>query len=249
MLCLTPYLFISYRVSNTRHFIALHWIWYSYHNYVGNFIWCRIFWWFYQSPSSSSSHFSCFFRQVRLPFYNSDYCPHILGMLGLDYSYTCHLFIARWSPYFSGCNNTCWDWHFPVLDNIRRCQSLFTPSCSFLGFTFWKFIGLILSLVVSFFGGSLTWVGICFTFNRCSFIYYANTYSLMCKSKGKHLVINSSYPSPFLYNTMYLTRPQVPCVTQKGSKELDLWNWLETWCHSQLPALKGVEGSCWKLRD
>jgi hypothetical protein len=46
-----------------------------------------------------------------------------------------------------------------------------------------------------------------------------------------------------------LTRPQVPCVTQKGSKELDLQNWLETWCRSQLLALKGVEGSCWKLRD
>jgi hypothetical protein len=44
-------------------------------------------------------------------------------------------------------------------------------------------------------------------------------------------------------------RPQVPCVTQKGSKELDLRKWLKTWYHSQLPALKGVEGSCWKLRD
>jgi hypothetical protein len=46
-----------------------------------------------------------------------------------------------------------------------------------------------------------------------------------------------------------MTRPQVPCVTQKGSKELDLRKWSETWCRSQLPALKGVEGSCWKLRD
>jgi hypothetical protein len=35
----------------------------------------------------------------------------------------------------------------------------------------------------------------------------------------------------------------------KGSKELDLRNWSETWCRSQLPALKGIEGSCWKLRD
>ncbi len=44
-------------------------------------------------------------------------------------------------------------------------------------------------------------------------------------------------------------RPQIPCVTQRGSKELDLRNWLETWCRSQLPALKGLKGSCWKLRD
>jgi hypothetical protein len=35
----------------------------------------------------------------------------------------------------------------------------------------------------------------------------------------------------------------------KGSKELDLRKWSETWCRSQLPALRGVEGSCWKLRD
>ncbi len=35
----------------------------------------------------------------------------------------------------------------------------------------------------------------------------------------------------------------------KGFKELDLRKWLETWCRSQLLALKGVEGSCWKLRD
>jgi hypothetical protein len=46
-----------------------------------------------------------------------------------------------------------------------------------------------------------------------------------------------------------MTCPQIPCVTQKGSKELDLRKWLETWCRSQLLALEGVEGSCWKLRD
>jgi hypothetical protein len=46
-----------------------------------------------------------------------------------------------------------------------------------------------------------------------------------------------------------VTRPQVPYVTQNGFKELDLQKWLETWCRSQLPALKGVEGLGWKLRD
>jgi hypothetical protein len=48
---------------------------------------------------------------------------------------------------------------------------------------------------------------------------------------------------------LVVTRPQVPCVTQNGSKELDLRKWLETWCRFQLPALKGVEWLCWKLRD
>ncbi len=46
-----------------------------------------------------------------------------------------------------------------------------------------------------------------------------------------------------------MTRPQVPCVTQKGSKELELRKWSKTWCRSHLPAPKGVEGLCWKLRD
>jgi hypothetical protein len=27
---------------------------------------------------------------------------------------------------------------------------------------------------------------------------------------------------------LWVTRPQVPCVTQEGSKELDLRKWLET---------------------
>jgi hypothetical protein len=48
---------------------------------------------------------------------------------------------------------------------------------------------------------------------------------------------------------LVLTCPQVPCVTQNGSKKLDLRKWSETWCRSQLLTLKGVEGSCWKLRD
>jgi hypothetical protein len=53
----------------------------------------------------------------------------------------------------------------------------------------------------------------------------------------------------YAFGRLPLTCPQVPCVTQKRSEKLDLRNWLETWCRSQLPALKGVEGSCWKLRD
>jgi hypothetical protein len=39
-----------------------------------------------------------------------------------------------------------------------------------------------------------------------------------------------------------VTRPQVPWVTQKRSKELDLRNWLKTWCYSQLLALKRGRG-------
>ncbi len=35
--------------------------------------------------------------------------------------------------------------------------------------------------------------------------------------------------------THLMARPQVPCVTQKGSKELDLRKWSETWCRSLPP--------------
>jgi hypothetical protein len=39
----------------------------------------------------------------------------------------------------------------------------------------------------------LTWARVCFDYNRCSFKYCTNTFSLMCRSRGKRLVINSSY--------------------------------------------------------
>jgi hypothetical protein len=56
----------------------------------------------------------------------------------------------------------------------------------------------------------LFYVGICIAFSRCSFKYYGNMFFLMCKSKGRRLVINSSYHTcissifnPFPYNITY----------------------------------------------
>jgi hypothetical protein len=71
------------------------------------------------------------------------------------------VFITRWSPYSFRCNNTCWDWHFLILDNITRCPSYVTPSCSFLGPTFGKLNGLVLSLGISFFSRLFTQIGVC----------------------------------------------------------------------------------------
>ncbi len=113
------------------------------YSYIGKVIWCGIFWWFYWSPGSLSSHSSYFFEQVHPPFYILDYCPHILGMLGSNHSCICHSFPTWWSPYSSGCSNTCWDWHFPIPDNIMRCHSPFSPGCPLLGPTLWKPSGLV----------------------------------------------------------------------------------------------------------
>jgi len=132
-------------------------------------------------------------------------------MLGTDHSCICHLFLTRWPPYSFRCNNTCWNWHFLVPNGTMKHSSLAIPSRSLLSLTLWKPSGLVLSPVIVFFGRSPTQVGIYLTFNRCFFIYHASTFSLVCGSKGKHLVINLSYhidllsiPNPLFYNITYL---------------------------------------------
>ncbi len=160
-------------------------------------------------------HSSYFFGRAWPPFYSSNYCLHILGMLGTDRSCICHSFLARWSPYFFGCNSTCWNWHFPILNGNMRYPNLITLGCPLSSSTFWKPNGSILSLVVGFFWQTAyTSMSLLYFSNKCSFKYHANTSLFMCKSKGKCLVISLSYHtyiwfifSPFLYNTMYLGLP------------------------------------------
>ncbi len=133
-------------------------------------------------------------------------------MFNIDRSYICHSFSIGWSPYFSRCNNTCWNWHFPILNGITRCLSHVTLRCLFLCPTLWKHSGSILPLIANFFGGLLTRVGVYFLFNKHSFKYCANTFSFMCGFKGKCLVISSSYHTnisfvigPLSYNITYLS--------------------------------------------
>jgi hypothetical protein len=105
-------------------------------------------------------------------------------------------------------SNTCWDWHFFVLDDIIRYLRHIISSCSLSSLTFWKPNGLVLSPVANFFVKSPTWVEVCVDSNICSFKCHANTFPLMFW--GMHLVINSSYHtyisfilSPLPYNIMY----------------------------------------------
>jgi hypothetical protein len=156
VLCLAPWLLASYNVSIFKYFETLCWIWYVYHYYVGKIIWCVIFWWFYQWPNSSSSHFSCFFKWAWPPFYSSDCYFAFLGCWALISPAIVTHFSTWWSPYYFGCNSTYWNLHFPVADGATRHTSLITRSCPLSSCTFWEPNGIILSLVVDFFGSSPT---------------------------------------------------------------------------------------------
>jgi len=122
-----------------------------------------------------------------------------LALLGCwtKHSCTCHSFPTWWLPYFSQCSNTCWNWHFPVLDGTTRCSNHVTQRCLLSCPTLWKLNGSSLPLVASFFCGSLTRTTICFPFSRHYFGYHTSTSLLMCESKGRCLVISSSYQPTF----------------------------------------------------
>lgn len=148
-----PRLLALYNVPISKYFATLFRVRYSCHSYIGEITWCKIFWWFYRSPSSSLGHSSCFFEWVRPPFCSLDCCFCILEVFGIDHSYICHSFPTWWLPYFFRCNNTCWNRHFLVLNDITRCPSHVTRRCSLSCPTLWKLSGSVLPLIVSVFGG------------------------------------------------------------------------------------------------
>jgi hypothetical protein len=91
-----------------------------------------------------------------------------------------------------------------------KCLSHVTPTCPLSGPTLWKPNGSILSLVVGFFGWSLTRAKVCFVSSKHSFGYHVSASLLMCGFKGRCLVNSLSYHtnisfiiSPFFYNTSY----------------------------------------------
>jgi hypothetical protein len=134
-------------------------------------------------------------------------------MLGTSCSCTCHLFLTRWSLYSSACNNTL-GLTLPILNGTTKYPSPIPLSCLLLGPTLWKLSGYVLSSVASFFGGSPTWTRVCLASSGHSFTYHTNTFLLMCRSRGKRLIINLSYHtcisfifSPLPYNTRYLSWP------------------------------------------
>jgi hypothetical protein len=91
---------------------------------------------------------------------------------------------------------------FPLLDGTTRRLSHVTLGCIVS-----SPIGLVLSLVVSFFGKLSTWGKVFFASNKHSFRYHANTSALMRGSTDKHLVINSFYHNCnlFILNPLFIS--------------------------------------------
>jgi hypothetical protein len=147
---------------------------------------------------------------LNLPFVVQTTTFTFLGCWALILLALISLFPIGQSPYYSKYSTTCWDRHFPILHKTKRCLSHITLSCSLSGPTLWKPNGLVLSLIASFFGGLLTWTKVYFVSNRCSFEYCVSMSPLMCRSRGKCLVISSFYHTSisfiinsFSYNIMY----------------------------------------------
>lgn len=99
---------------------TLLWIQFVYHNYIGKFIGCEIFRQYNGSFGSLSGHFTCLFKGAWPSFSASTYYLCFLGMLGFNHSYIGHLFPARWSPYYSWCDDTCWNWQLSLLLDILK---------------------------------------------------------------------------------------------------------------------------------
>jgi len=85
-----------------------------------------------------------------------------------------------------------------------------TPSYSFSSPNLWKPNGLVLFLVIGFFGKLPTWRKVCLAFSIHSFEYHVNMFLFMCRLRSRCLVINLSYHicisfilSSFFYNILY----------------------------------------------
>jgi hypothetical protein len=89
LLCLMHSLFIMYHTSIFRYFVALRWVWFLYHNYIGKVIGCGIFRHYNGSFGFSSRQFTYFFRGVCLYHSGLISCLYLLGTLGFDRSCNC----------------------------------------------------------------------------------------------------------------------------------------------------------------
>jgi hypothetical protein len=88
-----------------------------------------------------------------------------------------------------------------------------------------------------------SWLGGHLPYKNMILIYFTGLVGLIEMQMGW---IGTQVPTRMI---PLVTRPQVPCVTQNGSKELALRKWPKTWCRSWLTTLERVEGSCWESRD
>ncbi len=172
---------------------------------------------YYGSFGLSSNHLTYFFKGDWLSLNCLICCPCFFGMLSSNHSYICHLFLARWSPYFSQCNGTCWDWHFPLPTSTKVYSSFTTPSCPFLGPPLWK-LWYSCIFIYNFFEILPTHTKVCHISNKCSCGRHANTSLVLCKSNYAHLVITHPTTLAFSLSLIHFflvshTHPSLPHST------------------------------------
>lgn len=119
-----PKLFIAYWISIFRYLVTLHRIWFTYHGYVRKIIGCRIF-----RHYNSLSFYLFLLRGLGLPSMVLICYPHLFRMLGSHRSCICDLFPTRWSPCSFWCDNTCWNWHFPLPIGFMKYLCFITLGC------------------------------------------------------------------------------------------------------------------------
>jgi len=126
-------------------------VWFVYHGYVGQVVRHEIFRQYCGSLGLLLNHFTHFFKRGLASICGLIYCPCLPKMLGFDCSCIYHLFPTGWSPYFFQCNGTYQDWCFPLPIGTIGYPNFITPSCPFLGPSFWESCSIILFSFTSFF--------------------------------------------------------------------------------------------------
>jgi hypothetical protein len=137
------------------------------------------------------------------------------------------------SSYFSSCDGTCQNWHFPFPINIAKYSNFITLCCVFSSLAFWECYGTIIFSFIGFFDKSFTWIKVCHTFNKCSLADHMNTSPILYKSSHKHLVINPSYNIMYLpwFATSYNYTSLPYWWFRYSFDSIPMWEW--THCNSQ----------------
>ncbi len=101
------------------------------------------------------------------------------------------------SPYFSWCDGTCQNWHFPFPINIAKYSNFITLCCVFSSPPFWECYGTIIFSFIGFFDKSFTWIK-----------FATLLINVPLQTTWTHL---QSYTNPAT-NTWLLTHPTTLCT-------------------------------------
>jgi hypothetical protein len=135
-----------------------------------------------------------------------------------------------------------------------KYPSLVILDCPLSSPTLWELSGIVLSLIVGFFGGLLTWTTICFTFNRCSFRYHGIISLFMWGFRGKDIVISSSYHifilficNPLHYNITYLSWLTTSYDCPYFTMSMWLYHWQSRYSFVLVPLWEWVYNNPWYI--